>query len=198
MQSFDPKVTKPRIRRCAALCPAQVMPPFDHEMVEPLHAYMRSKGCKLYLGDGVAGFEQGPGGKGLVVKTQGGKAYNADLVMLVGGLVWGGGGLEMVWVGVCVGGGQRRPGHAGGWLVWWWCVWAGGWVVWWWWRVCVGGGQGGSLRGWVGGSGSNRRVMWVAGAWWFSSGGYLAGRWPVIGWQARGLQLLLRACPGAL
>lgn len=60
------------------------MPPFDAEMVEPLHAHMRAKGCKLHLGDGVAGFEQGAGGKGLVVKTQSGAAHPADLVMLVG------------------------------------------------------------------------------------------------------------------
>lgn len=38
----------------------------------------------LHLGDGVAGFEAAPGGKGLVVKTQAGKAHAADLVMLVG------------------------------------------------------------------------------------------------------------------
>lgn len=63
----------------------QVMPPFDPEMVEPLHAHMRSKGCALHLGDGVAGFEPGPEGRGLVVKTQGGKAHPADLVMLVRG-----------------------------------------------------------------------------------------------------------------
>lgn len=112
------------------------MPPFDAEMVEPLHAHMRAKGCELHLGDGergppvlstgaaaccvwqapqalllswpcctrgwngtrvlnpapppplpclpgVAGFEQGPGGKGLVVNTQSGKEHAADLVMLV-------------------------------------------------------------------------------------------------------------------
>lgn len=64
----------------------QVMPPFDPEMVEPLHAHMRSKGCALHLGDGVAGFEPGPEGRGLVVKTQGGKAHPADLVMLVIGV----------------------------------------------------------------------------------------------------------------
>ncbi|EFN54835.1 hypothetical protein CHLNCDRAFT_48889 [Chlorella variabilis] len=64
----------------------QVMPPFDAEMVEPLHAHMRAKGCKLHLGDGVAGFEQGAGGKGLVVKTQSGAAHPADLVMLVIGV----------------------------------------------------------------------------------------------------------------
>lgn len=100
----------------------QVMPPFDREMIEPLHTHLRSKGVALHLGDGVAGgigwcgapvvvsalscrswrrlcgsraeraapapaaagFEQGPGGKGLIVKTQGGKAHSADLVMLVG------------------------------------------------------------------------------------------------------------------
>ena len=71
------------------------MPPFDAEMVEPLHAHLRSKGVTLHLGDGVAGFDPGPGGKGLVVKTQGGREHAADLVMLVGlgfrvqgGAVW--------------------------------------------------------------------------------------------------------------
>ncbi|KAL4458974.1 hypothetical protein ABPG75_013839 [Micractinium tetrahymenae] len=64
----------------------QVMPPFDPEMVEPLHAHMRAKGCALHLGDGVAGFEPGPGGQGLAVKTQGGKSHLADLVMLVIGV----------------------------------------------------------------------------------------------------------------
>lgn len=61
----------------------QVMPPFDPEMVEPLHVHLRSKGCTLHLGDGVAGFERGSGDRGLVVRTQAGKAHPADLVILV-------------------------------------------------------------------------------------------------------------------
>lgn len=60
----------------------QIMPPLDPEMVEPVHDLMRSKGVKLHLGDGVAGFEQNQEG-GLVVKTQSGKAHPADLVILV-------------------------------------------------------------------------------------------------------------------
>lgn len=64
----------------------QVMPPFDPEMAEPIHTHLRSKGVKLHLGDGVAGFEQGANGKGLMVTTQGGQAHAADLVMLVIGV----------------------------------------------------------------------------------------------------------------
>lgn len=64
----------------------QVMPPFDAEMVEPLHTHLRAKGVALHLGDGVAGFEQGASGAGLVVKTASGKAHEADLVMLVIGV----------------------------------------------------------------------------------------------------------------
>lgn len=64
----------------------QVMPPFDIEMVEPLHAHLRAKGVKLHLGDGVAGFAQGAGGSGLVVNTQGGKSYPADIIVLAIGV----------------------------------------------------------------------------------------------------------------
>ncbi|KAG1659070.1 hypothetical protein FOA52_012071 [Chlamydomonas sp. UWO 241] len=63
----------------------QVMPPMDAEMIEPLHAHMRSKGVELALGDGVAGFEQRPGG-GLTVKTASGAAHDADLVILAIGV----------------------------------------------------------------------------------------------------------------
>lgn len=63
---------------------AQVMPPFDIEMVEPLQERMRAKGVQLHLGDGVAGFEQAQGG-GLNVLTQAGRKHAADLVMLVSG-----------------------------------------------------------------------------------------------------------------
>lgn len=59
------------------------MPPLDPEMVEPVHDHLRAKGIKLHLGDGVAGFETGEGGEGLVVKTQSGKAYPTDMVILV-------------------------------------------------------------------------------------------------------------------
>ena len=60
------------------------MPPLDPEMIEPVHEHLRGKGIKLHLGDGVAGFEAAGEG-GLMVKTQGGKAYPADLVILVRG-----------------------------------------------------------------------------------------------------------------
>ncbi|PNW82038.1 hypothetical protein CHLRE_06g271200v5 [Chlamydomonas reinhardtii] len=64
----------------------QVMPPYDPEVVEPVHERLRAKGVELHLGDGVAGFEAGPGGKGLVVKTASGKAHAADLVVLAIGV----------------------------------------------------------------------------------------------------------------
>ncbi|KAG2438697.1 hypothetical protein HXX76_005243 [Chlamydomonas incerta] len=64
----------------------QVMPPYDQEVVEPVHERLRAKGVELHLGDGVAGFEAGAGGKGLVVKTASGKAHAADLVVLAIGV----------------------------------------------------------------------------------------------------------------
>lgn len=66
----------------------QVMPPFDPEMVEPAHERLRAAGVELHLGDGVAGFEAAApgGGGGLVVRTQSGKAYPADLVVLAIGV----------------------------------------------------------------------------------------------------------------
>ena len=70
----------------------QVMPPYDPEVVEPVHERLRAKGVELHLGDGVAGFEAGPGGKGLVVKTASGKAHAADLVVLVRAGRWREGG----------------------------------------------------------------------------------------------------------
>jgi NADPH-dependent 2,4-dienoyl-CoA reductase/sulfur reductase-like enzyme len=65
---------------------SQIMPPIDPEMVEPMHEMLRSKGVELFLGDGVAGFEQGEGGRGLVVKTQSGRAHPADLCILAIGV----------------------------------------------------------------------------------------------------------------
>eukprot|EP00955_Chlamydomonas_euryale_P068253 360059-Chlamydomonas_euryale.AAC.3 len=50
-------------------------------MVELLHHHMRDKGVELCLGDGVAGFEQTDSGS-IVVKTAGGKAHDADVVIL--------------------------------------------------------------------------------------------------------------------
>lgn len=64
----------------------QLMPPLDPEMTQPVNALLASRGVNLQLNDGVAGFEQGPGGKGLVVKTASGKGYETDLAMLVIGV----------------------------------------------------------------------------------------------------------------
>eukprot|EP00798_Chlamydomonas_sp_ICE-L_P025665 gene25665-11330_t len=63
----------------------QVMPPFDSEMVEPLHAKLRGLGVNLVLSDGVAGFEEKEGG-GMTVSTASGAKFPADLVMLVIGV----------------------------------------------------------------------------------------------------------------
>ncbi|KIZ05075.1 FAD-dependent pyridine nucleotide-disulfide oxidoreductase [Monoraphidium neglectum] len=65
---------------------SQVMPPLDPEMAQAVSAVLASKGVKVVLGDGVAGFEQGPGGKGMMVRTSGGKTYDADMAMLVIGV----------------------------------------------------------------------------------------------------------------
>jgi hypothetical protein len=59
------------------------MPPFDPEMAEPIVAHIQSKGVRIVLGDPASAFERGPGGKGLVAKTKGGKEYPADMAMLV-------------------------------------------------------------------------------------------------------------------
>ncbi|KAG2502006.1 hypothetical protein HYH03_000502 [Edaphochlamys debaryana] len=64
----------------------QVMPPFDKEMVEPVHERLRAQGVELNFNDGVSGFAPGPGGQGLVVKTLGGKEHQADMVLLVIGV----------------------------------------------------------------------------------------------------------------
>lgn len=67
-----------------ALCAgARDLPVYAHSATGPPPSSSTRQGVELHLGDGVAGFEAGPGGKGLVVKTQGGKAHSADLVMLV-------------------------------------------------------------------------------------------------------------------
>lgn len=59
----------------------QVMPPMDPEMVAPLHAHLSEKGVELVLGDGVTRFEEAREG-GLIVVTQSGGRYPADLVIL--------------------------------------------------------------------------------------------------------------------
>ncbi len=63
----------------------QVMPPLDPEIAAFVAKHLRGEGVALALGNGVAGFESSPRG-GLVVKTQGGNAYEADLVILAIGV----------------------------------------------------------------------------------------------------------------
>jgi NADPH-dependent 2,4-dienoyl-CoA reductase/sulfur reductase-like enzyme/rhodanese-related sulfurtransferase len=59
----------------------QVMPPLDPEMALPVEEHMRANGIDLHLGDGVAGFET-EAGQGVRVRTQSGKTFEADLVIL--------------------------------------------------------------------------------------------------------------------
>ena len=58
----------------------QVMAPIDFEMAQLLHENIRQNGVSLYLGDGVAAFEDN--GKDVTVKLQSGKSVNADFVIL--------------------------------------------------------------------------------------------------------------------
>lgn len=64
----------------------QVMPPMDIEMAQAVEAELVANGVKVKLGDAVAAFETGAGGKGLVVKTSKGSTYKADMAMLVIGV----------------------------------------------------------------------------------------------------------------
>ena len=63
----------------------QIMPPLDPEMAEYARRHLISHGVTLLLGDGVGGFEQSASG-GLVVRTQAGAAFEADLVVLAIGV----------------------------------------------------------------------------------------------------------------
>jgi len=63
----------------------QVMPPVDPEMAQYVAQHLTDHGIKLALGDGVAGMQTNSAG-GLLVTTQGGKAYPADLVILAIGV----------------------------------------------------------------------------------------------------------------
>lgn len=58
----------------------QILPPLDPEMAAPLAAHIERHGVRLKLGDGVAGFLSRNGR--LLVQTQGGREYEADLVIL--------------------------------------------------------------------------------------------------------------------
>jgi NADPH-dependent 2,4-dienoyl-CoA reductase/sulfur reductase-like enzyme/rhodanese-related sulfurtransferase len=62
-----------------------VMPVFDYEMASPIHDHLIANGVSLHLGDAVAGFEQNRDGK-LDVKTQSGKNFAADMVILAIGV----------------------------------------------------------------------------------------------------------------
>lgn len=62
----------------------QVMPPLDPEMAGRVAGHLRAHGVQLALGDGVAGFEPGPGGS-IRVKT-GNAMHEADLVILAIGV----------------------------------------------------------------------------------------------------------------
>lgn len=60
---------------------SQVLPPLDPEMAQYAKERLESNGVSLKLGDRVAGFKQGGNGS-LIVLTQGGAEFDADLVVL--------------------------------------------------------------------------------------------------------------------
>jgi NADPH-dependent 2,4-dienoyl-CoA reductase/sulfur reductase-like enzyme/rhodanese-related sulfurtransferase len=63
----------------------QVMPPLDPEMAVYVAEHLATQGVALRLGDGVAGFEEGPG-DGLTVRAESGERVAADLVILAIGV----------------------------------------------------------------------------------------------------------------
>lgn len=63
----------------------QVMPPLDPEMATLVKRYMKNRGIRVKLNDGVAGFRQLPIGS-LEVSTESGKTYEADIVILAIGV----------------------------------------------------------------------------------------------------------------
>jgi NADPH-dependent 2,4-dienoyl-CoA reductase/sulfur reductase-like enzyme/rhodanese-related sulfurtransferase len=63
----------------------QILAPIDPEMARIAEGYLTRHGVHLALGDGVAAFEQGHD-KSLVVRTQSGARYPADLVILALGV----------------------------------------------------------------------------------------------------------------
>jgi len=63
----------------------QVLAPLDAEMARVVEGYLERHGVKLALKDGVAAFEKGDGGA-LRVRTQSGKVYPADVVILALGV----------------------------------------------------------------------------------------------------------------
>ena len=63
----------------------QVLAPLDAEMARVVEGYLERHGVKLALNDGVAAFEKADGGA-LRVRTQSGKVYPADVVILALGV----------------------------------------------------------------------------------------------------------------
>lgn len=59
----------------------QVMPPFDPEMMVPVHELLRAKGIALHLSDGLQAIEPAADGT-LTVVTESGQRLGADLVLL--------------------------------------------------------------------------------------------------------------------
>lgn len=62
----------------------QVMPPFDAEMVQPLHDQLVSHGVDLHLEDGVASLA--PSGEGVTVRLNSDRELSADLVLMAIGV----------------------------------------------------------------------------------------------------------------
>ncbi|MBN2879495.1 MAG: FAD-dependent oxidoreductase [Clostridia bacterium] len=62
----------------------QVMAPLDWDMAQMVHLHLVQNGVDLVLGDGVKSFEEKSGG--ITVNTNGGKALDADMVILAIGV----------------------------------------------------------------------------------------------------------------
>ena len=78
--------------------PDQVMPPLDFEMAQLLHQNLEENGVKLYLGEGVTGFEDTD--SGVRVDLRSGRTVEADMVILSIGVrpnseIAGAAGLEL-------------------------------------------------------------------------------------------------------
>jgi len=65
---------------------SQVMPPFDPEMVAPLHDHLAAKGVSLHLGDAVSEFKPDSQGDTITVVTKSGKEHTCDMVILAIGV----------------------------------------------------------------------------------------------------------------
>lgn len=63
----------------------QVMPPFDPEMIAPVHAHLQSQGVNLCLNDGVQGFAT-RSDHSLIVQTDSGEQHPAEMVILAIGV----------------------------------------------------------------------------------------------------------------